>query len=171
MRKAQTISQPFIYMAAIIIAGFILILGARVIMDLREMDPQITQAVFVSKITEDFKSVNYREIRTLNYNIGDYTCACFVGTGITGIISNTYIQTSYLETPAKNLFLGNKYKPESFVPMAELGEIKAENDEFICYAIRNGILEFTVEGLGGSGKVKVLKPTDSESEKCKETSP
>ncbi len=169
MRRAQTISQPFIYMAAIIIAGFILILGTRVIRDLMTDKPLIINTVFISKIKEDLKSVSYGEIRTPKYNLEGYTCACFVGTSIDpGIISNTYIQTSYQENPVKNLFLGNRYKPESFSSVAELGEIEVEGS-FTCYAVKNGILEFTVEGLGR--KVKILASTDTESEKCKEASP
>lgn len=171
MKKAQTISQPFIYIAAIIIAGLVLILGAKVIKYITEEKPIIIETVFLDKIKEDLKSVSYGEIRTLNYPLEGHTCACFVeSNAAVPDPPHGLIKISHYETPTYNLFLGKKFKPESFVPVAQLGEIEVEGG-FTCYAIRGGILEFTVEGLGRYPRILKPESSDTESPKCEQAGP
>ena len=152
MKKAQIVGQIFIYLMGIIIAGFILLYGYKVIQGFRE---RTDQAVFIKfesdlltevKNSREYGSVN-RETFPLSENFNE---VCFLDLDAflhTGVEKYPLIENSLQSKVKKNVFLisGDENVENSLY----VGKIDVEQG-FLCLPTVGGRLNIEFEGKGRS---------------------
>ena len=80
-KKAQTASQVFTYIIAIVVIGIIFVFGIRAINSLRDRGDKISEIRFQRELTSSIKTISNRylemEIKTFQLS-GKYDEACFI---------------------------------------------------------------------------------------------
>ncbi len=162
MKKAQSASQIFIYILAILIVGVILIFGYQAVMDFTGRANKITLVQFQKTLQSSIESISNQHgtMKTKEFSLtNEYREVCFASnynTVYSGLPLDSIFQDYPLiqdaidpqSGPVKNVFLvkSNKEVAESF----DIGQtvVGTPTNPFKCFDIQNSMLRIQIEGKG-----------------------
>ncbi|MEM4259659.1 MAG: hypothetical protein QXG00_00325 [Candidatus Woesearchaeota archaeon] len=157
-KKSQIVGQVFIYIFAIIVVGFLALIGANLFKKITIEKCNIQETSFISNINKyidiysDYGSV-HKEILQAPCNSKEI---CFVSTnkiGANGIIPNQYpiIKDSVEDGVQMNIFLVTSKETK---PLAYSEKLEVDNG-FLCISVGRGLkLTFT-----GNGQTTIVSET------------
>ncbi|MBS3130982.1 hypothetical protein J4212_00980 [Candidatus Woesearchaeota archaeon] len=162
MKKAQLISQVFIYIVAVLVTAFILGFGYKAIASFKEKAGQASELKLRNDMTNAVKTISsdYGSVRVMDIRVpGGYNEVCFVKTyngfpsdqSAATIADYPIIKNSIDSNSEDNVFLVDNIERSSFA----IGKIDPDPD-FLCAKIPSGILRLKLEGMGDHTRISAL---------------
>ena len=156
MKKAQA-QQIFTWIVAIVLMSLLILFGYRSIISLRSRGEQVKYLEFKNDLTSIIEStMDYRSERKASLSApGGYSQVCFVDMegidpskmdGYPIIQDSVYSQLG--KPPIENVFLVKDIAENSFL----IENMKVDQN-FLCFDITSGKINFRVEGFGRHAKI------------------
>ncbi len=162
MKKAQTASQIFTYIIAIVVIGIIMLFGYRAVMSFRERGDQVALIQFQKDLDADFQSIanDFGSVELKEYMLSkEYNKVCFVRNykpvsldpsdfaGYPLILDSIGTDASGEPLPTQNVFLIKA--DDEVAEKLTIGQISfSDNSLLKCFPLRSATLSLRMEGMG-----------------------
>ena len=158
IKRSQIIGNVFVYVFAIIVIAFILILGYKYISSTKENIVKTDFIILKNKLTSDIEAISsdFGSTKRVSYSIPGQTELCLFDLDKKNEILinlpanlNLLIKDSIESNVKKNAFVVSNSIFESYY----VGDLEINNPYFICLKPVAGKISFVVEGKGNKALI------------------